>query len=234
MKVVLLSEDYSRELTSSILWLNGKGLEITCFRMAAYQMDGKLLIDFQQIIPLKEAEEYQVKLRNKQLVEHTARLARVPWNGEYYANFGDTGYRSWEDARKFGFICAGGGEWFSRTLKLLTPGSRVWVNCPGSGYVGVGIVSGEPVVAGEFRVETDQGSCLYLDVGNINPKLRANATDAEKAERFVPIEWIETVSEAKAIREAGLFGNQNSVAKPTAASWPTTVARLKLAFGLDD
>lgn len=234
VKIVLLSEDYSRELTSSILWLNGKGLEITCFRMAAYRLEGKLLVDFQQIIPLKEAEEYQVKLRNKQLVEHTARLARVPWNGEFYANFGDTIYRSWEDACKYGFISAGGGEWFTRTLKLLVPGSRVWVNCPGSGYVGVGIVMGEPVVAKEFMVDTNQGRRPYLEVGKMSQELLANASDPEKAERFVSIKWITTVPEAAAIREAGLFGNQNSVAKPTTASWPTTVARLKGAFGVSD
>ena len=34
--------------------------------------------------------------------------AREPWNGEFYVSFG--GGRSWEDARKYGFISAGGGS----------------------------------------------------------------------------------------------------------------------------
>jgi len=55
-----------------------------------------------------------------------------PWNGEYYASFGE-GSRNWEDARKYGFISAGGGSWYSKTLSLLSPGDRVWVNIPHTG-----------------------------------------------------------------------------------------------------
>ena len=50
-------------------------------------------------------------------------------NGEYYVSFGDEG-RSWEEAVKYGFISAGGGTWFTNTLKLLKPGDRIWVKIP--------------------------------------------------------------------------------------------------------
>ena len=50
-----------------------------------------------------------------------------PWNGEFYCSFGDGEERSWKDAVEFGFICGGGGAWYSRTLQLLAPGDRVWV-----------------------------------------------------------------------------------------------------------
>lgn len=234
VKIILFSEDFSKELTSSILWLNQRQLDITCFRMSAHKLDGRLLVDFQQIIPLKEAEEYQVRVRNKQQETQAARRERVQWNGELYANYGDNEYRSWDDARKYGFISAGGGEWFTRTLRLLTPGSRVWVNRPGVGYIGVGIVQGEPVQADEFYVETDEGPRKYLDVGHIHEAMRRNATNPEKCDRFVPIEWIVAVPESKAIREPGLFGNQNSAAQPTTAAWPETVRRLKTAFAIAD
>lgn len=59
---------------------------------------------------------------------------------------------------------------------------------------------------------------------------RHHAADSDGMELFVPIEWLATVDEPQAVREPDLFGNQNSVAKPTAESWPTTVERLKLAF----
>ena len=62
------------------------------------------------------------------------------WNGEYYASYGGNEDRVWEEARQCGFISAGGRPWFSNTLQLLNKGDRVWVNIPGSGYVGVGIV----------------------------------------------------------------------------------------------
>lgn len=67
------------------------------------------------------------------------------WNGEYYANFGHGSDRSWDIAREYGFISAGGGKHYTSPLNLLAEGGRVWVNAPGFGYVGVGIVSGPPV-----------------------------------------------------------------------------------------
>jgi hypothetical protein len=54
-----------------------------------------------------------------------------PWNGEFYCSFGEDKERSWEDAVQYGFISAGGGAWYSRTLQLLNPGNRVWVKVPG-------------------------------------------------------------------------------------------------------
>ncbi|HPK33739.1 MAG TPA: endonuclease NucS, partial [Ottowia sp.] len=62
---------------------------------------------------------------------------KEPWNGEYYVSFGDASSRSWDDARQYGYISAGGGTWYSQTLKMLSPGDRVWVNIPKKGYVGV-------------------------------------------------------------------------------------------------
>lgn len=234
VRIVLFSEDYSRELTTSILWLNEKGVDITCYRIGLYKVGERLLAEFRQIIPLKEAEEYQVKVRNKLQEAQAARRERVPWNGELYANYGDDAYRSWEDAKKFGFISAGGGEWFSRTLRLLEPGRRVWVNRPGKGYVGVGIVRSGPIEASEFEVTTKTGNRKYLEVGMVRPEMREAALDPERSDRFVRIEWLATVDEAKAVREPGFFGNQNSAAQPRAASWPQTVARLKIAFGIED
>jgi hypothetical protein len=234
VRILLFSEDYSRELTTSILWLNEKGLDITCFRVGGYRIDGRVLLEFQQIIPLKEAEEYQVKVRNKQQVEQTARRTQVPWNGEYYANFGVSGSRSWADARKYGFISAGGGEWFTRTLNLLEPGGRVWVNRPGVGYVGVGIVAGPPVSGDDFVVETAEGARPYLEVSEVRDTLAQRMATPGEEEVFVPVRWIKHLPESAAIRETGLFGNQNSAAKPTTPSWPTTVARLKAAFGVGD
>ena len=79
-----------------------------------------------------------------------------PWNGEFYSSFGHGQSRSWEDAVEHGFICAGGGSWYSRTLRLLGPGDRVWVRVPGSGFVGVGRATGR-VQSGRFG--RDQNPC---------------------------------------------------------------------------
>jgi hypothetical protein len=233
VRLVLFSEDFAKELSSSILWLNGKGLDITCFKMSCFEVAGKTLLDFQQIIPLKEAEEYQVKVREKQQKEQSSRKSKIPWNGECYANFGDHDTRSWEDARKFGFISAGGGAWYTRTLGLLSEGDRVWVNQPGVGYLGVGLVSGPATRLENFKVETDELSTPYLEVSEVRDELIAQRADPDATEVYVPIEWIASVDINSAINEKGLFGNQNSAAKPRTESWPYTIRVLKERFGVE-
>jgi len=65
VRIVLASEDFSKEVTSTVLWLNDRGLDIRCVRMAPYRLEKRLLVDVQQIIPLPEAEAYQIQVRNK-------------------------------------------------------------------------------------------------------------------------------------------------------------------------
>jgi hypothetical protein len=65
---------------------------------------------------------------------------------------------------------------------------------------------------------------------------RANAPpaeyidDPEQCEYFVPMQWLQTVPLNKAVQELGLFGNQNTVCRPTTGKWRTTVERLKVLF----
>ncbi|MBX3372591.1 MAG: DUF91 domain-containing protein [Phycisphaeraceae bacterium] len=164
-----------------------------------------------------------------------AKREKLPWNGEFYASFGADQHRDWEEARKYGFISAGGGDWYSRTLARLEPGSRVWVNIPKTGYVGVGRVT-EPVVPiDQFTV--DDGSGKQVPITSLPLKAAKHATTAtnpEKAEHFVRVEWLKTVPISEAVKETGFFGNQNSAAKPRARKWLHTVERLKQRFGVAD
>jgi hypothetical protein len=65
VKIILVSSDFSKELTTSVMWLNEKGLDIRCYRLIPLKLDSKILIDVQQIIPLPEAESYQIKVREQ-------------------------------------------------------------------------------------------------------------------------------------------------------------------------
>lgn len=155
---------------------------------------------------------------------------KEPWNGEYYVSFGDTTSRSWEDAMKYGFISAGGGSWYSQTLKLLSPGDRVWVKIPKTGYVGVGVVKEAVQSVNDFKVETPEGERPCLDVLQHAHLYQQHASNPEKAEYFVKVEWLDTVPIKKAINEVGLFGNQNSVCQPSTPKWRHTVECLKVYF----
>ena len=153
---------------------------------------------------------------------------KLPWNGEYYVSYGRD--RSWEDATRFGFISAGGGPFYSGTLQMLSPGDRIWVNIPGKGYVGVGRVVEKRHPLSEFAVDTPEGRRPALDVVADAERFQANVHDSDKAEYAVRVVWLDKKPEAEAFSEVGLFGNQNTVCRPTVAKWPHTTERLKTAF----
>lgn len=151
------------------------------------------------------------------------------WSEEFYVSFGDHATRRWEDGRKHGYIAAGGGTWYSRTLEMLAPGDRVWVNVPGKGYVGVGRVTAPAARIDEFTVPN--GSGRERPIAEVVEHLPSPDEDEEKLEHFVRVEWVHTVPLEQAVREKGFFGNQNSVAKPKSRKWGHTVERLKQRFG---
>jgi RecB family endonuclease NucS len=73
VRIVLVAADFSKEITTAVLWLNDHGLDIRCIRLRPYDEAGKLLLDIQQVIPLPEAEEYQIRIREKSRLERRSR-----------------------------------------------------------------------------------------------------------------------------------------------------------------
>lgn len=75
VRIVLASAEFSKEITSSVLWLNGYGLDIRCVRCKPYNDNGRILIDVEQVIPLPEASEYQVQVSAKTQQKRSARTS---------------------------------------------------------------------------------------------------------------------------------------------------------------
>ena len=154
------------------------------------------------------------------------------WNGEYYVSFAGEGH-VWEEAMQYGFIAGGGGTWYSNTLQMLSPGNRIWVNIPGTGYVGVGEVTGVRQPLDEFTFDDAGTPRKIVDTDTVIAKQTRYADNPDEAEFLVPVKWLRKVPVASPIKEKGFFGNQNTVARPTSPKWAHTVARLKERFGLD-
>ena len=76
VRILLVSEDFGKELTTAVLWLRDRDIDIRCVRLHPYKEGQKILIDVQQIIPLPEAAEYQVQLREKEQVGRKQRATR--------------------------------------------------------------------------------------------------------------------------------------------------------------
>lgn len=145
--------------------------------------------------------------------------AASEWNGlDWYVSFGDEhGGRNWNDAQKFGFVSAGGGEWYSRTLRNLPVGARIFVFTPGSprGYVGVGTVSATAVAANDATL-TIQGSPMKftdLDLTGKYNRAPNDKTGEDAREYVVAVDWTHTVDRIDGVWKIGMFANQNSACR---------------------
>jgi hypothetical protein len=222
-QIVIVAAELDDATERIIQYLNARDVPINVVFFQVFQLEDKQLLSRAWLIDPGETQA-NVAVSKKEKHE------KEPWNGEYYVSFGDPSSRSWTDARKYGFISAGGGRWYSQTLKQLSPGDRVWVNIPRTGYVGVGRVRESITSVNDFQIDTPEGRKSPLDVLQHADHYRRNADNPDKAEYFVAVDWLDTVPDTEAINEVGLFGNQNTVCQPTSPKWRHTVERLKTIF----
>ncbi|EMA25653.1 hypothetical protein [Haloarcula argentinensis] len=149
------------------------------------------------------------------------------WNGQdFYGNFGANSYRKWSDAREYGFITGGGGEWYHRTMGKATEGSRIFVYHPGDGYIGVGTVTQEKTPAHKFMIEDGNRP---ITEAQLEGDLSQNKDDPDLREYLIGVDWIETVDMNDAIWEKGMYANQNTV---TRLKDQQTLDRLYDEFGV--
>ncbi|MFB2585849.1 hypothetical protein [Herbiconiux liukaitaii] len=155
---------------------------------------------------------------------------RAAWNGvDWYVSFG--GDRPWADAMSFGFVSAGGGKFYTQTLRGLPLGARIWVNIPGTGYVGVGRILAPAARFEEAQVKVADGWERLSAQAFAGSYPHQNDPSDDDAEWAVPVEWLVIVPATEAYWEKGLFANQNSACK---LRQEFTLERLTKHFGIDD
>jgi len=86
VQIVLVSADFSKELTTSVIWLNERNLDIKCVRLIPYKYGDDILIDIQQIVPLPEAEQYQIRIKQKAEEQREARKFNKDYTKYLYKN----------------------------------------------------------------------------------------------------------------------------------------------------
>ena len=69
VRIILASANFSKEITSTVLWLNAQGLDVTCVKMRPHSFQGRVLLDIEQVVPLPEAAAFQVAIREKSLAQ---------------------------------------------------------------------------------------------------------------------------------------------------------------------
>lgn len=139
VKIVLAAADFSKELTTSVIWLNKHGIDISCIRLKPYRMDnGTVVVDVQQIIPLPEAGDYQTRIRAKEREEREHRAERY-----------DLRYR-----------------FFSGLLEYAKTKTTLHANRSPGIYNWIGGSSGKRGLSYNYSVRNDDSQVeLYIDLG---------------------------------------------------------------------
>lgn len=150
-------------------------------------------------------------------------------NGIYFFNVGEGPHRTWADCRKYGFLSAGQGKIWGEQTQALHEGDVVVAYLSKKGYVGVGVVIEEAVMAKDFRINGKRLDQLNL----VCKRMMENASDPEKAEYPVRVEWKATcdASEAKWARNRKLFTAR--MAKASLQNQKQTMDFISLAFNID-
>jgi hypothetical protein len=134
-----------------------------------------------------------------------------PWSGYWFVNVGQAPERTWDDNVRFGYLGAGQGPKYSKPLKRLPVGAKVFAYMRGNGYVGFGEVAAEACMIRDFRVEPDNAPLLEKPLKA--SRAADNSDDPELSEWVVGVRWLKTVAENDARTFKGVFANPNIVCK---------------------
>jgi len=124
----------------------------------------------------------------EEVQERAESRKQAPWSGYWFVNVGEGEARNWEDNRRYGYIGAGHGKWYSDRLKKLDVGDKIFAYQKGHGYVGYGEVTRKAVMLKDFFVEKEGKALIELPLKA--PKATNYLDDPEMANisrGFLPI-----------------------------------------------
>ena len=122
-RIILVAANFHKEVTSSVLWLQNFNLRIKCFKVTPYKYGDQIMVEFDQIIPVEDTEEFQIKIANKEQEE--SEIAES--TQKRYANR----HRFWNDFIEFnkehkGLFSASSAvtdNWIGKSVRTISGGN---------------------------------------------------------------------------------------------------------------
>lgn len=120
-RIIMVAANFRKEVTSTAMWLLEHNIKIKCIRVTLYELNGQILLDTEQIIPIIDAEEYLIKIANKKQEElinkekkQTRHIVRIDFWTRLLQEMNEK----------------------SELFKNISPSKDNWIGC-GSGYSGL-------------------------------------------------------------------------------------------------
>lgn len=77
-RIILCSEGFSTEITTTVLWLRQSSIDITCVKITPYRFNDHTIVVPSIIIPLQEAKEYLIEIQAKEERQDQATRKNAP------------------------------------------------------------------------------------------------------------------------------------------------------------
>jgi hypothetical protein len=61
----MVAGKFRKEVTSTVLWLMNYNIRAQCFKVTPFALDEKLFLNIEQILPVKDTEDYSIRMANK-------------------------------------------------------------------------------------------------------------------------------------------------------------------------
>lgn len=181
-RIFLVAANFKQEVTSTALYLRNFGIRLNCFTVAIYKFGDDLILEFDQIIPTKEAEDYQIKIASKnQSEDKNAESANIRYENRK---------RFWLDFVEYckqhgGLYASSSGttdNWISKSVTTIVGGTvNVIINKDSSRcelYINIGDKEKNKAVFDKLHehkeaIEAELGPCLWerLD-GKVTCRIR--------------------------------------------------------------
>lgn len=151
-RVFLIAATFRKEVTATALWLINKGIDITCIRVTPHKIEELLLLDFEQIIPIKDAEDYLIQLADKEkenVIKRKAKRKSEEVNFEYWEQLLPILRKSTINSKAFHNVNASDDHWLSYSAGISGVAYSLKVL---QKYIGIELYISTPVVENNKKI----------------------------------------------------------------------------------
>ena len=120
-RMILVAGNFRKEVTSTVMWMINHNISVKCFKATPYKHGEDLLLDIEQIIPVKESTDYFIKMADKAKESQNAKVSNK--------GIGELRKRYWTELlAQFADV--------SKQFQNVSPSTDQWISS-GSGVSGI-------------------------------------------------------------------------------------------------
>lgn len=64
-KIILAASDFDEQTISAVAWLNSNNVDISCYKLVPYIINGEVYLDIEKVLPVSEHNDYYVNLMDR-------------------------------------------------------------------------------------------------------------------------------------------------------------------------